>query len=92
MRDGINKAGKLIVDHCLKHGIGNLVIGWNQGFKYNANMGKMNNQKFVQMPLGKLKARLKQLWDLHGIKFTETEEAYTSQSSFLDGDSLPRLA
>jgi len=55
-------------------------------------MGKMNNQKFVQMPLGKLKERLKQLCDLHGIKFTETEEAYTSQSSFLDGDSLPRLA
>jgi IS605 OrfB family transposase len=90
MRDGINKAAKLIVDHCLKHGIANLVIGWNQGFKYNADMGKMNNQKFVQMPLGKLKARLKQVCDLHGIKFTETEEAYTSQSSFIDGDSLPR--
>ncbi|MDJ0801173.1 MAG: transposase [Calothrix sp. MO_167.B12] len=31
LRDGINKAAKLIVDHCLKHGIGNLVIGWNEG-------------------------------------------------------------
>jgi IS605 OrfB family transposase len=93
MRDGINKAAKLIVDHCLKHGIGNLVIGWNQGFKSNnVDMGKLNNQKFVQMPLGKLKARLSQLCNLHGIKFTETEEAYTSKSSFLDGDSLPRYA
>jgi IS605 OrfB family transposase len=55
MRDGINKAAKLIVDHCLKHGIGNLVIGWNQGFKSNAELGNLNNQKFVQMPLGKLK-------------------------------------
>ncbi|MFB8798307.1 MAG: transposase [Microcoleus sp.] len=90
MRDGVNKAAKLIVDHCLKHGIGNLVIGWNQGFKSNVDMGKLNNQKFVQMPLGKLKERLKQLCNLHGIKFTETEEAYTSKSSFLDGDSLPR--
>jgi len=89
MRDGINKAAKLIVDHCLKHSIGNLVIGWNQGFKSNVDMGKLNNQKFVQMPLGKLKGRLNQLCDLHGIKFTETEEAYTSKSSFLDGDSLP---
>ena len=44
-------------------------------------MGKLNNQKFVQMPLGKLKDRLKQLCNLHGIRFTETEEAYTSQSS-----------
>jgi IS605 OrfB family transposase len=80
----------LIVDHCLKHGIGNLVIGWNQGFKSNADMGKLNNQKFVQMPLGKLKDRLKQLCDLHDIRFIETEEAYTSKASFLDGDSLPR--
>ncbi|MEG4855299.1 transposase [Microcoleus sp. B5-D4] len=90
IRDGINKAAKFIVDHCLKHGIGNLVIGWNQGFKSNVDMGKLNNQKFVQMPLGKLKDRLKQLCNLHGIKFTETEEAYTPKASFIDGDSLPK--
>ena len=41
------------------------------------------------MPLGKLKDRLKQLCDLHGIRFQETEESYTSKASFLDGDSLP---
>lgn len=89
MRDGVNKAAKQIVDHCLKHGIGTLVIGWNEGFKSNANMGRLNNQKFVQMPLGKLKDRLKQLCELHGINFQETEEAYTSKASYLDGDSLP---
>ncbi|MCX5983799.1 MULTISPECIES: transposase [Nostocales] len=90
MRDGINKAAKLIIDHCLKYGIGTLVIGWNEGFKSNANMGRINNQKFVQMPLGKLKDRLRQLCELHGIRFQETEEAYTSKASFLDGDSLPK--
>ncbi len=90
MRDGINKAAKLIVSHCLKYGIGTLVMGWNEGFKINANLGNLNNQKFVQMPLGKLKSRVKQLGNLHGIKFVETEEAYTSKASFLDGDSLPK--
>jgi putative transposase len=90
IKDGINKAAKLIIDHCLKYGIGTLVIGWNEGFKSNANMGRLNNQKFVQMPLGKLKDRLKQLCDLHGIRFQETEESYTSKASFLDGDSLPK--
>jgi putative transposase len=90
MRDGINKTAKMIIDHCLKHGIGTLVIGWNEGFKSNANMGRLNNQKFVQMPLGKLKDRLKQLCELHGIRFEVTEEAYTSKASFLDGDSLPK--
>lgn len=91
MRDGINKAAKSIIDHCLKHGIGTLVIGWNEGFKSNANLGRLNNQKFVQMPLGKLKDRLKQLCELNGIRFEETEEAYTSKASYLDGDSLPKF-
>ncbi len=90
MRDGINKASLLIVEHCLRHGIGTLVVGWNEGFKDNANLGRLNNQKFVQMPLGKLKDRLKQLCELHSIRFVETEEAYTSKASFLDGDSLPK--
>lgn len=90
LRDGINKAARLIVDHCLKHGIGNLIIGWNESFKTNAKMGRVNNQKFVQMPVGKLKDRLEQLCKLHGIKFHVTEEAYTSKSSYLDGDSLPK--
>jgi len=64
MRDGINKTAKLIIDHCLKYGIGTLVLGWNSGFKSNVDLGSVNNQKFVQMPLGKLKERLKQLCDL----------------------------
>lgn len=91
MRDGINKAAKLIVNHCLKFNIGTLVIGWNEGFKVNANMGRLNNQKFVQMPLAKLRDRIKQLCELNSIQFTETEEAYTSKASFLDGDSLPKF-
>jgi transposase len=40
--------------------------------------------------LGKLKDRLKQLCDLHCIRFQETEESYTSKASYLDGDSLPK--
>jgi len=75
MRDGVNKAAKLIVNR-LKYAIGRLVIGWNQGFKANTNLCKVNNHKFVQMPLGKLQDRLKQLCDLHGIRLKETEEAY----------------
>jgi hypothetical protein len=51
MRDGVNQAVKLIVAHAIKNGIGTIVCGWNEGFKNNANMGRMNNQKFVQMPL-----------------------------------------
>jgi len=90
MRDGINKAAKLIINHCLKYGISTIILGWNEGFKENANMGRANNQKFVQMPLAKLKDRLEQLCNTHGIKFEVTEESYTSKASYLDGDTLPK--
>jgi len=90
MRDGINKAARLIVNHCLKYGISTIFLGWNEGFKDNANMGRLNNQKFVQMPLGKLKDRLQQLCELYGIRLEVTEEANTSKASYLDGDSLPK--
>ena len=91
MRDGINKAARIIVNHCVKHKIGTIVLGWNEGFKLNANMGRLNNQKFVQMPLGRLKDRIGQLCRLFGMNLEITEEAYTSKASFLDGDSLPKF-
>ncbi|NEQ82294.1 MAG: IS200/IS605 family element transposase accessory protein TnpB [Moorea sp. SIO2I5] len=89
MRDGINKAARLVVNHCLKNGIGTLVFGWNQGQKHNANMGKRNNQQFVQIPTARLKQRIFQLCDQYGIKFLETEESYTSKASALDNDEIP---
>lgn len=90
MRDGVNKAAKLIVDHCIEQGIGTIVCGWNEGFKSNSDMGRMNNQTFVQMPLAKLRDRIKELCEVNGLRFEITEEAYTSKASFLDGDSLPK--
>ncbi|AOX04262.1 transposase [Moorena producens PAL-8-15-08-1] len=89
VRDGINKAARLIINHCLKNGIKTVVLGWNEGFKTNSRMGRVNNQQFVQIPLGKLKDRLSQLCDLYNIKLVLTEEAYTSKASYLDGDTLP---
>ncbi|WP_204103550.1 MULTISPECIES: IS200/IS605 family accessory protein TnpB-related protein, partial [Spirulina sp. CCY15215] len=75
--------------HCLENGIGRIVFGWNKGQKNGINIGKKNNQKFVQIPTAKLKERIKQLCELYGIEFVETEESYTSQASFLDDDFLP---
>ncbi|MGK7875199.1 MAG: IS200/IS605 family accessory protein TnpB-related protein [Xenococcaceae cyanobacterium] len=91
MRDVINKTARFIVNHCLKNGIGNIVFGWGQGIKTGANLGKRNNQNFVQIPTAKLKERLRELAESVGITFTETEESYTSKASFLDGDILPTL-
>jgi putative transposase len=90
MRDAINKSARFIVNQCLNDGIGNIVIGWNDGQKNGSNMGQRGNQNFVVIPTGRLIERLKQLCPEYGIQLTITEEAYTSKASFLDGDSLPK--
>jgi len=90
MRDTINKAARFIVNRCLNDGIGNLVIGWNEGQKNRSNIGKRENQKFVAIPTKRLIERLKQLCSEYGINLIITEESYTSKASFLDGDSLPK--
>lgn len=89
MRDMVNKAARLVINHCIEHQIGTIVVGWNEGIKNGSNMGKKANQQFVQMPLAKLKARLEQLSLVYGLRFVQTEEANTSAASYLDGDSLP---
>ncbi len=90
MRDAVNKAARLVINHCIDNGIGTLVFGWNQGQKDGVNMGRKNNQKFVQIPTAKLKDRISQLCERYGIRFVETEESYTSKASFLDSDTLPK--
>lgn len=90
MRDAVNKAARIVVNHCLENGIGTIVFGWNKGQKDGANMGRKTNQKFVSVPTAKLKSRIAQLCEQYGIQFKETEESYTSKASFLDNDSLPK--
>ncbi len=89
MRDNVNKAAKFVVNWCLKHQVSTVVFGWNKRNKDSINIGKRNNQQFVQIPTAKLKSRIEQLCLEHGIKFVQTEESYTSKASFLDQDFLP---
>ena len=88
VRDVVNKSSRFVINYCLNHRIGNIVFGWNQGVKTESNLGKQNNQNYVQIPIARLKNRIKELAESVGIVFTETEEAYTSKSDFLAGDLL----
>jgi putative transposase len=89
VRDAVNKAARIVVNHCLENRIGTVVFGWNKGQRQNINLGSRTNQKFVQIPTGRLKERVSQLCEEYGLRFVETEESYTSKASFLDLDELP---
>jgi lycopene cyclase CruP len=89
VRDAINKAARLVINHCIDNQIGTVVFGWNKRQKDSIDMGAKTNQKFVQIPTARLKDRIAQLCNQYGIRFLETEESYTSKASFLDSDLLP---
>ena len=80
---------KLIVDLCVKHNCGTIIIGKNDGWKQEMNLGKRTNQNFQYVPFFNLMQKIGYKASLVGVKVVFTEEAYTSQSSFLDRDPLP---
>jgi putative transposase len=85
----MHTVSKRVVDLLVSEGIGVLVIGKNDGWKQEANMGKRNNQQFCFIPHARLIAMLKYKAELVGIKVVLTEESYTSAASLLDLDALP---
>ncbi|MGD1715215.1 IS200/IS605 family accessory protein TnpB-related protein [Dapis sp. BLCC M172] len=53
------------------------------------NLGKKNNQNFVQIPYTKLIEMLSYKAKMVGIQVILTEESYTSIASFMDNDAIP---
>ena len=89
INDYLSKAARIIVNYCLNNDIGKLVVGYNEDFQRNSNIGSINNQNFVNIPYGKLRDKLIYLCKLYGIEFKLQEESYTSKASFFDGDKIP---
>lgn len=85
----MSKTARKIIDYCISHDIGTLVVGYNEAFQRNSNIGKTNNQNFVNIPYGQLRSKLEYLCELNGIVFVKQEESYTSKSSFWDKDEIP---
>lgn len=91
VNDYMSKTARKIINYCLANNIGTLVCGYNETFQRNSNIGKVNNQTFVNIPFGKLREKLEYLCKLYSLKFVEQEESYTSKSSFFDMDILPKF-
>lgn len=89
VRDYLSKTARYIVENCLRLDIGTLIVGTNKGWKQDINIGKRNNQNFVQIPFCSLKEKLKSLCESYGIEYIEQEESYTSKASALDNDDVP---
>lgn len=85
----LHKISKEIVRILKEERISKLIFGHNKGQKTEINIGKRNNQNFVNIPYTKLISYLEYKCEDAGIEFELQEESYTSKASFLSNDNIP---
>ena len=86
----MHKISSHIINEAVKNNISKIFIGNNSGWKNEINIGRRNNQNFVNIPHAKLFNQLLYKGLLNGIEVIFTEESYTSKASFFDKDYLPK--
>ena len=85
-------ASRYIVDWMVSERLGTLIIGHNQGWKQNVQIGSVNNQNFVAIPHSTFIHMLTYKAKLAGIQVIVQEEGYTSKCSFLDLEPIHKHA
>jgi len=83
IEDKLHKTSRFIINYCIEHEIGAIIIGHNKEWKDEINIGKVNNQKFVSIPHSKLIDKIIYKAKLVGIDVIVTEESYTSKCDSL---------
>ena len=89
LRNYIGYYTNQLIEILKKEKISKLIVGYNKNWKQNINIGKANNQNFVNIPFKKILDILKYKLEENGIECKEQEESYTSKSSYLDNDNIP---
>ena len=86
VKNYMHNASSYVIKWCNENQIDTIIIGHNDKWKQRTRIGKINNQKFSYIPYDMLIGQLKYKCEDNGITFIETEESYTSGTSFLDGE------
>lgn len=89
LKDIFHKSSAFIVKLAILENVDTIIIGQNKGWKQKINIGKKNNQSFVQIPFGLLINMITYKAMESGINVIIAEESYTSQASFIDKDEIP---
>ena len=92
LSDIYHKLSRSVVNILVEQGIGNIVVGYNRGWKDSINIGRRNNQTFVQISYEKLIRYLRYKCEMVGINFVLNEESYTSKCDALAGETVGKHA
>jgi putative transposase len=88
VEDYLHKTSRFIVDYCLEHEIGTIVIGHNNGWKQKINLGKKTNQNFVSIPFNLMIEKIRYKAEENLIRVIVNEESYTSKVDHLAWEEM----
>ena len=85
----LNCCSKQLINLCIENKVEKIIIGHNKGWKQEVNIGKKNNQNFVQIPFNMLINQIQ----YKSQKYTDltveiVEESYTSKIDHLALEKL----
>lgn len=87
MNDYIHKTTRYIINYCKENLIDTIVIGNNKFQKQNKRKKQIKGLKnFIQVPIKRIIEQLRYKLEYENIRLIETEESYTSKTSFLDNE------
>ena len=90
VKNYLHKTSKYIVNHLVSNNINTLIIGNNKNWKQDTNIGKVNNQNFINIPHSTLINMLSYKCEMLGINVIVSNESYTSKCSFLDNEEIKK--
>lgn len=88
IKDYLHKSSRILVNQLVSNNVSKIVIGHNKEWKQDINIGKRNNQNFVQIPYNQFIQMITYKAQLQGIKVIQREESYTSKCSFIDNETI----
>ena len=89
LKDYFYKISHYIINLAKINNIDTIIVGKNDSWKQNVNIGKVNNQNFVSIPYNQFLIILENLCIKNNIHIIFREESYTSRASFIDMDNIP---
>ena len=90
IKDYMHKLSSAIIQYMEANTLNTLIVGKNDGWKTNIDIGRVNNQNFVSIPFNMLISMLEYKCKLVGINIVIVNEAYTSKCSFLDVETIQK--
>ncbi|HEY5560671.1 MAG TPA: transposase [Clostridiaceae bacterium] len=82
VNDYLSKTVKIIIDYCLCNNIGTIAVGYNLAIQKEVRLGKINNQNFVNIPIGYIKQKLNYQCQRYNINLLSKKKVIHQKQTF----------